>query len=106
MAPDDRPEPGDDEAALLRFLAQFGIEPGPDGRLEIEQLMGRMQGMMSAFTSQMASFGKSDSESGMNWTWVKFVAFKYSTSSFASSRYVSERLPSSGLRRHEPRCIS
>ncbi len=26
--PDDRPEPGDDEAALLRFLAQFGIEPG------------------------------------------------------------------------------
>ena len=58
--PGERPEPGDEEAALLRFLAQFGIEPGPDGRLEIEQLLGRMQGMMGAFTSQMASFGKSD----------------------------------------------
>ncbi|MGV8908419.1 MAG: zinc-dependent metalloprotease [Propionicimonas sp.] len=68
----ERPEPGDDEAALLRFLAQFGIEPGPDGRLEIEQLLGRMQGMMGAFTSQMASFGKSD-ESGMNWGFTKDV---------------------------------
>ena len=78
--PDDRPEPGDDEAALLRFLAQFGIEPGPDGRLEIEQLMGRMQGMMSAFTSQMASFGKSDSESGMNWGFTKDVVRRITAS--------------------------
>jgi putative hydrolase len=62
----DRPEPDGDDEALLRFLAQFGITPGPDGRLDVEQLMGRMQGMMSAFTTQMASFGKSDA-SGMNW---------------------------------------
>jgi putative hydrolase len=71
--PDERPNPGDEEAALLRFLAQFGIEPGPDGRLEIEQLLGRMQGMMGAFTTQMASFGKSDPESGMNWGFTKDV---------------------------------
>jgi len=70
--PGEHPEPGDEEAALLRFLAQFGIEPGPDGRLEIEQLLGRMQGMMGAFTSQMASFGKSDA-SGMNWGFTKDV---------------------------------
>ena len=77
--PDDRPEPGDEEAALLRFLAQFGIEPGPDGRLEIEQLLGRMQGMMGAFTSQMASFGKSD-DSGMNWGFTKDVVRRLSAS--------------------------
>ncbi len=71
--PVDRQGPGDDEEALLRFLAQFGIAPGPDGRLDIEQLLGRMQGMMSAFTSQMASFGKSDSDSGMNWGFTKDV---------------------------------
>ncbi len=71
--PDDRQEPGDEEEALLRFLAQFGIAPGPDGRLDIEQLLGRMQGMMSAFTTQMASFGKSDTDSGMNWGFTKDV---------------------------------
>lgn len=75
---EDRPEPGDEEAALLRFLAQFGIEPGPDGRLEIEQLLGRMQGMMGAFTSQMASFGKSDTDSGMNWGFTKDVVRRVS----------------------------
>ena len=62
----DRPGPDGEEEALLRFLAQFGITPGPDGRLDLEQLLGRMQGLMGAFTTQMASFGKSDS-SGMNW---------------------------------------
>ncbi len=71
--PDQRPDPDGEEEALLRFLAQFGISPGPDGRLDLEQLMGRMQGMMSAFTTQMASFGKSDPESGMNWGFTKDV---------------------------------
>lgn len=67
----DRPDPGEEEA-LLRFLAQFGISPGPDGRLDLEQLLGRMQSMMGAFTTQMASFGKSDA-SGMNWGFTKDV---------------------------------
>ncbi len=66
-------KPDGEDEALLRFLAQFGITPGPDGRLDIEQIMGRMQGLMSAFTSQMASFGKSDPDSGMNWCFTKDV---------------------------------
>ncbi|MCB0911390.1 MAG: zinc-dependent metalloprotease [Propionibacteriaceae bacterium] len=68
----DRPDPDGEEEALLRFLAQFGITPGPDGRLDLEQLLGRMQGMMGAFTTQMASFGKSDA-SGMNWGFTRDV---------------------------------
>jgi len=69
----ERPEPDGEEEALLRFLAQFGITPGPDGRLDIESLLGRMQGLMGAFTSQMASFGKSDAESGMNWGFTRDI---------------------------------
>lgn len=72
-SPEDREEPDGEEQALLQFLAQFGIQPGPDGRLDVEQLLGRMQGMMSAFTTQMASFGKSDADSGMNWGFTKDV---------------------------------
>ncbi|MGC3993217.1 MAG: zinc-dependent metalloprotease [Propionicimonas sp.] len=68
----DRPDPEGEEEALLRFLAQFGISPGPDGRLDVEALMGRLQGMMGAFATQMASFGKSD-ESGMNWGFTRDV---------------------------------
>lgn len=66
------PDPEGEEEALLRFLAQFGITPGPDGRLDLEQMLGRMQGMMGAFTTQMASFGKSDA-SGMNWGFTRDV---------------------------------
>lgn len=73
MTSNDRPEEDGEDEALLRFLSQFGITPGPDGRLDIEQIMGRMQGLMSAFTSQMASFGKSDPDSGMNWSFTKDV---------------------------------
>jgi putative hydrolase len=68
----DRPDPDGEEEALLRFLAQFGITPGPDGRLDVEQLMSRMQGLMGAFTTQMASFGKSDA-SGMNWGFTRDI---------------------------------
>ena len=68
----DRPE----EEALLRFLSQFGITPGPDGRLDIQELMGRMQSMMAAFTSQLATFGPTDPDSGMNWRFTKDIARK------------------------------
>ncbi|HRA04998.1 MAG TPA: zinc-dependent metalloprotease [Propionicimonas sp.] len=71
----DRPEPGGEEEALLRFLAQFGITPGPDGRLDLEGLMGQLQPLMSNLTSQLASFGKSDA-SGMNWGFTKDVIRK------------------------------
>ena len=69
---DPRPE----EEALLRFLSQFGITPGPDGRLDLQELMGRAQSMMSAFTSQMAGFGSGESESGINWRFTKDIARK------------------------------
>jgi putative hydrolase len=69
----DRPDPDGEEEALLKFLAQFGITPGPDGRLDLESLLGRMQGLMGAFTTEMASFGKSDAESGMNWGFTRNI---------------------------------
>lgn len=71
-----RPE----EEALLRFLSQFGITPGPDGKLDIEELMGRMQSMMAAFTSQLASYGPTDADSGINWRFTKDIARKVAAS--------------------------
>ncbi len=74
-------EPGrPEEEALLRFLSQFGITPGPDGRLDMQELMGRMQSMMAAFTSQLASFGPTESDSGMNWRFTKDIARKLTAS--------------------------
>jgi putative hydrolase len=78
----DRPDPDGEEEALLRFLAQFGITPGPDGRLDLEQMLGRMQGLMGAFTTQMASFGKSDA-SGMNWGFTKDIVRRITASAGA-----------------------
>ncbi|MEA5117423.1 MAG: zinc-dependent metalloprotease, partial [Propionicimonas sp.] len=76
----DQSRPGDEpdraEEALLRFLAQFGITPGPDGRLDIDDLMSRMQGMMGAFTNQLAGYGTAEAESGMNWNFTKDIARK------------------------------
>lgn len=74
---DDRGEdPRPEEEALLRFLSQFGISPGPDGRLDLEELMARAQSMMTAFTSQLAGFGATDPDSGINWRFTKDVARK------------------------------
>ncbi|MFZ0530311.1 MAG: zinc-dependent metalloprotease, partial [Propionicimonas sp.] len=72
---DHDPEAGGEEEALLRFLAQFGITPGADGRLDLEGLLAQMQPLMSNLTSQLASFGKSDA-SGMNWGFTKDVIRK------------------------------
>ncbi len=72
----DAQDSDDQEQALLRFLAQFGITPGPDGRLDLEQLMGRLQGAVNAFSTHMAHYGPTDAESGMNWTFTKDVARK------------------------------
>ncbi len=65
-----------EEEALLRFLSQFGISPGPDGRVDLEELVARAQSMMAAFSSQLAGFGANDSESGINWSFTKDVARK------------------------------
>ena len=42
-----------EEEALLRFLSQFGISPGPDGRVDLEELVARAQSMMAAFAKQV-----------------------------------------------------
>jgi putative hydrolase len=64
--PEQPDQPGDDDA-LLRFLAQFGITPDAEGRLDPDQLLDRMQSMLSAFNTQLAGFGAADAASGMNW---------------------------------------
>lgn len=66
----------DHEQALMRFLAQFGITPGPDGTIDLEQLMSRMQAAMTTFATQMAGYGPTDTQSGMNWVFTKDVARK------------------------------
>lgn len=66
-SPDQIPEPGDDDQALLRFLAQFGIAPDAAGQLDPDQLMEQMQSMLAAFNTQLAGFGAADAASGMNW---------------------------------------
>jgi putative hydrolase len=67
----DRPEPGDEEEAMLRFLAQFGITPDASGRMDPDQMMERMQSMLAAFNTQLAGFGASDAASGMNWGFTR-----------------------------------
>ena len=44
----------DDNNPLAEFMAQFGIQPGPDGTFNLEQLIGRLQDAMSQFSRQMA----------------------------------------------------
>jgi len=63
-----------DEEKLRQFLARFGIVPGPDGELDPAQILGRLQGIMSQFGTQMAGYGPSDKESGMNWAFAKSIA--------------------------------
>jgi putative hydrolase len=70
-SPDQIPEPGDEEEAMLRFLAQFGITPDATGRMDPEQLMNRMQSMLAAFNTQLAGFGNADASSGMNWGFTR-----------------------------------
>lgn len=69
----DGPDP-EAEQALLKFLAQFGITPGPDGRLDLEKLMGQMEGAMRAFATQMAGYGPADADSGVNWAFAQDIA--------------------------------
>ena len=63
-------DPNDDD--LLRFLAQFGIVPGPDGQLDPQQVLGKLQGLMGSFGTQLAGFGPT--EGGMNWGFTRSIA--------------------------------
>lgn len=68
----ERPDPDEQEEALRRLFAQLGITPGADGEIDVQQLFAQMQNLMGQFTSQLASYGKTD-ESGMNWGFTKDV---------------------------------
>ena len=66
----------DDNNPLAEFMAQFGIQPGPDGTFNLEQLIGRLQDAMSQFSRQMASMGGDDGS--LNWSFAKDIARKTS----------------------------
>ncbi len=72
---DDENRPDDENNPLAEFMRQFGIQPGADGRFDLNDLMGSLQQAMNQFSSQMNAFG-SGSEDGLNWTFTKDVARK------------------------------
>ena len=65
----------DEQNPLEEFLRQFGLRPGPDGRFDLNDLMGHLQGAMGQFTRHMQQFGGGDGD-GLNWTFVKDIARK------------------------------
>lgn len=68
--------PGEPDNPLAAFMAQFGITPGPDGNLDLNELMGKLQQAMGQLSSQMAAFGAGTDETGLNWAFTKDVARK------------------------------
>ncbi|QIK73289.1 zinc-dependent metalloprotease [Propioniciclava coleopterorum] len=69
---------GDDPNPMEEFLRQFGIQPGPDGTFDLNQLMGPLQQAFQQFSAQMDAAGDGD---GLNWTLVKDVARKVTAAS-------------------------
>lgn len=69
---------GDDPNPMEEFLRQFGIQPGPDGTFDINQLVGPLQQAFAQFSQQMSAAGDGD---GLNWTLVKDVARKTTAAS-------------------------
>lgn len=77
MAEDYEPiEDNDPEKVLRDFLAQFGIQPGPDGQIDLTKVMASMQPLMTNFATQMAGYGATDGASGMNWSFISATAHK------------------------------
>ena len=66
----------DEQNPLEEFMRQFGMRPGPDGRFDLNELMGHLQGAMTQFTRHMQSFGGAEGNDGLNWTFVKDIARK------------------------------
>lgn len=61
----------DDEEALRRFLAQFGLVSDDGAPIDPDQLMQRLQSVMAAMNTQLAGYGAADATSGMNWGFTK-----------------------------------
>ena len=62
----------DDRNPLAEFMAQFGIQPGPGGTFDLEQLMGHLQNAMAQFSRQMSAMGGDGGS--LNWTFAKEIA--------------------------------
>lgn len=69
----------DEQNPLEEFMRQFGMRPGPDGKFDLNELMGHLQGAMNQFTAHMRSFGSGDGD-GLNWNFVKDIARKVTAS--------------------------
>nr|NLI49089.1 hydrolase [Propionibacterium sp.] len=69
---DDTDRPGEEPNPLAEFMAQFGIRPGADGSVDLNELMGKLQQVMGQLSSQLGGFGGE----GLNWAFVKDVARK------------------------------
>ncbi|WP_232547704.1 zinc-dependent metalloprotease [Propioniciclava soli] len=68
----DRDEPN----PMEEFFKQFGLQPGPDGNYDLNQLMGPLQQAMQQFSRQMDAMGSGDGSHGLNWTFVRDIARK------------------------------
>lgn len=66
----------DDKDPMEEFLRQFGIQPGPDGTFDLNQLMGPLQQAMQQFSAQMNAMGGGAGDGGLNWTFIKDIARK------------------------------
>lgn len=69
---DGTDRPGEEPNPLAEFMAQFGIRPGADGNVDLNDLMGKLQQVMGQLSSQLGGFGGE----GLNWAFVKDVARK------------------------------
>ena len=90
---DDAQRPGDDENPLAEFMRQFGIQPGPDGKFDLNQLMGSLQQAMNQFTAHMNSFGDGSS-GGLNWDFTKDIARKVTAAAGADPSPTASGEPS------------
>jgi putative hydrolase len=73
----DIPDFGDfdpNDEALHRLLKQLGIGLGPDGKPDLTDLMKQAETVMRNYQTQMASFGKTEADSGLNWGYVLDIA--------------------------------
>ncbi|MCL1839211.1 MAG: hypothetical protein FWG47_07905, partial [Propionibacteriaceae bacterium] len=58
------------EQNLRKLLAQLGIQLGPDGKPDLSALMKQAEIIMRNYQTQMAGFGETEADSGLNWGYV------------------------------------
>lgn len=65
---------GDEQ--LQELLRRLGITIGPNGEPDLSQFMSQAESMMRNYQTQMAGYGDSDAESGLNWGYLSDIARK------------------------------